>query len=124
MIVAREGQQSALETKAFSKLMPPSCNSALVCGMWLRSSLRMSSARMKTMLGLAVSVWASLGLQPDTPKESSTTKATQANGKTIFLIPSTPLEYDEERQVIRPLPRSLQHPKYQGRGRQSTYPRW
>src|SRR5215210_8003777 len=84
----------------------------------------MSSARMKMMLGLAVSVWASLGLQPDTPKESSTTKATQANGKTIFLIPSIPLEYDEERQVIRPLPRSLQHHKYRGRGRQSTYPRW
>jgi hypothetical protein len=32
-----------------------------------------------------------LRLLHEMPKESSTTKATQANGKTIFLIPNTPL---------------------------------
>ena len=51
MMVARDGQQSAFETKAFSKVMPVLCNSALVCGMYWRSSLRMSSVRMNIMLG-------------------------------------------------------------------------
>jgi hypothetical protein len=90
-MVAREGQQSALETKAFEKLMPLALSTERVFGMYLRSSFRMSSVRMKTMLGLAVSTPVFLRLLPETPQESSTTKATQANGKTIFLIPSTPL---------------------------------
>jgi hypothetical protein len=54
-MVAREGQQSALETKAFEKLMPLALSTERVFGMYLRSSFRMSSVRMKTMLGLAVS---------------------------------------------------------------------
>jgi hypothetical protein len=43
------------------------------------------------MLGLAVSTPVFLCSLHDTPKASSTTKATEANGKTFFLIPSTPL---------------------------------
>jgi hypothetical protein len=46
---------------------------------------------MKTMLGLAVSTPVFPRLLHEMPKESSTTRATQANGKTIFLIPNTPL---------------------------------
>src|SRR5215203_1868522 len=84
MMVALEGQHSAWETKAFSKLMPLSCSAERVFGMYLRSSFRMSSAKMKTMLGLAVSAPTSLGMLPERPKESSTTKATEANGITLF----------------------------------------
>src|SRR5687768_10884664 len=91
MMVALAGQQSGLETKAFSKLMPLVFSTERVFGMYLRSSLRMSSAMMKTMLGLAVSTPIFLRLLHEMPKESSTTKAIQANGKTIFLISNTPL---------------------------------
>src|SRR5215208_4244954 len=90
MMVALAGQQSGLETKAFEKLMPLVFSTERVFGMYLRSSLRMSSARMKTMLGLAVGTPVFLRLLHEMPKESSTTKATQANGKTIFLIPKHP----------------------------------
>src|SRR5215212_10680672 len=55
MMVARLGQQSGFETKAFWNVMPLSFKRLRVLGMYLRSSLRMSSARMNTMLGLAVS---------------------------------------------------------------------
>src|SRR5215207_11768797 len=91
-MVALAGQHRALETKAFSKLMPLSFSTERVFGMYLRSSLRMSSVRMKTMLGLAVSTWASLGMLPETLKESSTVKAIATNGKRIFFRPRTPLE--------------------------------
>src|SRR5215210_3800520 len=57
MMVALAGQQSALETKAFSKLIPLAFSSERVLGMYLRSSFRISSARIKTMLGLAVAPW-------------------------------------------------------------------
>src|SRR5215211_8164092 len=85
MMVARLGQQSALETKAFEKLMPLSLSTERVLGMYLRSSLRMSSARMKTMLGLAVGAPASLGMLPATPKASSRAKVIAANAGTLFL---------------------------------------
>src|SRR5215213_877294 len=91
MMVALAGQQSGLETKAFEKLMPLVFSTERVFGMCLRSSLRMSSAMMKTMLGLAVGNPVFLRLVDEDPKESSTTKATQAKGKTIFLISNTPL---------------------------------
>src|SRR5919107_6319885 len=91
MMVALAGQQSGLETKAFEKLMPLVFSTERVFGMYLRSSLRMSSAMMKTMLGLAVGTLVFLRLLHEMPKGSSTTKATQANGKTIFLISNTPL---------------------------------
>jgi hypothetical protein len=74
MVVAREGQQSAFETKAFWNIMPSSFKRVRVCGMYLRSSLRMSSVRMKIMLGLAVSASAWVGMLPERPKESSATK--------------------------------------------------
>src|SRR5215211_7004041 len=90
-MVAREGQQSALETKAFEKLMPLALSTERVFGMYIMSSFRMSSVRMKTMLGLAVSAWASSGMLPETLKESSTVKAIATNGKTIFFMPRTPL---------------------------------
>jgi hypothetical protein len=92
MIDALEGQHRPLETKAFEKVMPLSASKERVWGMYVRSSLRMSSARMKTMLGLAVSAWTPVGMLPEMPKESSTTRATEANGRTIFLTPSTPPE--------------------------------
>src|SRR5829696_6020429 len=91
MMVARLGQQSALETKAFEKLMPSALSTERVFGMYLRSSFRMSSVRMKTMLGLALSFWASLGMLPGTLKESSAVKAIETNGKRIFFRPRTPL---------------------------------
>src|SRR5215208_687040 len=69
--------------------MPLSFSTERVFGMYLRSPFCMSSAMMKTMLGLAVSARASSGMLPERPKASSSTKATEANGKTIFLIPST-----------------------------------
>src|SRR5918995_1714573 len=99
MVVARLGQQSALETKAFEKLMPLSLRRERVFGMYLRSSLRMSSVRMKTMLGFVVSASTSLGSMPRIPKESSTAKATQATDRTIFLTLSPLLNGEEERKV-------------------------
>jgi hypothetical protein len=47
----------------------------------------MSSVRMKTMLGLAVSAWAYVGMLLEVPKESTTTKATEASDRTVFFIP-------------------------------------
>jgi hypothetical protein len=54
----REGAHKGLETKALRKPMPCSRSSECVFGMYIMSSLRMSSVRMKTMLGWTVSVWA------------------------------------------------------------------
>src|SRR5215211_6791791 len=58
MMEDREGAHKGLETKAFRKPMPCSRSRECVFGLYVRSSLRMSSARMKTMLGLAVTLWA------------------------------------------------------------------
>src|SRR5215217_3977814 len=58
MMVDREGAHKALETKAFLKPMPCSLSRECVFGIYFMSSLRMPSARMKTMLGLAVTLWA------------------------------------------------------------------
>src|SRR5215208_4883794 len=128
MMVALTGQQSGLETKAFEKLMPLVFSTERVFGMYLRSSFRMSSARMKTMLGLVVSTPVFLGSLHDTPKESSTTKATQANGKTIFLIPSTPLFRGGVKKGDQTPPTCystlIQYPKYRGRGSRSTTLIW
>jgi hypothetical protein len=52
MMVALDGQHTALETKALVKRMPCCPKRERVFGMYLRSSLRMSSARMNTMFGL------------------------------------------------------------------------
>src|SRR5215208_5126683 len=90
MIVARLGQQSALETKALEKLMPLALSTERVFGMYIMSSFRMSSVRMKTMLGLAVSAWASSGMLPEPLKESSTLKAIATDAKTIFFMLRTP----------------------------------
>src|SRR5215216_435933 len=64
MMVALAGQHSGVETKAFEKLMPLVFSTERVFGMYLRSSLRMSSARMKTKLGLMGFVWAVVGGLP------------------------------------------------------------
>src|SRR5688572_32501473 len=90
MMVARLGQQSALETKAFEKLMPLSLNLERVFGMYLRSSLRMSSARMKTILGLNAAPSASLAAPPQTPDTSKTAKATATDKVTALLMSNTP----------------------------------
>src|SRR5215203_311918 len=110
MMVALEGQQRGLLTKAFWKLMPLATSSLVVCGMYLalRSSLRMSSARMKTMLGLAagasvpraVSRAVSRDMQREKTKETSTTSATEADGRAILFIPGTPFERAEESSAI------------------------
>ena len=70
MMVALAGRPGRLETNAFWKLMPLLLSTARVFGMYWRSSLRMSSARMKTKFGLAVWASAFLGMLPETPKES------------------------------------------------------
>jgi hypothetical protein len=49
-------------------------------------------------LGLAVGTPVFLRLLHERPKESSTTRATQANGKTIFLISNTPLQRGERKE--------------------------
>jgi hypothetical protein len=54
----REGAHKGLETKALRKPMPCSRSRECVFGMNSMSSLRMSSARMKAILGLAVTLWA------------------------------------------------------------------
>src|SRR5215218_10280130 len=100
MMVARVGQQSALETKAFEKYMPLSPNTERVFGMYLRSSLRMSSARMKTILGLAVVPFTSPAALPQTPDTSSNASATATNNVTILLMSNTPPGETEERMVI------------------------
>src|SRR5688572_8424087 len=108
MMVARLGQQSALETKAFEKLMPLSLNIERVFGMYLRSSLRMSSARMKTILGLAVAPTASLAALPQTPDTSSTAKATATDRTTVLLMSNTPSWRDgREKRCHTPAPDTL-----------------
>src|SRR5829696_1521478 len=104
MMVDRVGQQSALETKAFEKLMPLFPNTERVFGMYLRSSLRMSSARMKTILGLAVAPSASRAALSQTPDTSSTAKATATDNITVLLMSNTPLGKTEERKVSDPRP--------------------
>src|SRR5919112_3119696 len=89
MMVARVGQQSALETKAFEKVLPLSPSTERVFGMYLRSSLRMSSASMKTILGLAVAPSSSRAALLQTPDTSSTAKATATDNVTVLLM-STP----------------------------------
>jgi hypothetical protein len=56
----------------------------------LRSSLRMSSARMKTKLGLVELVWAwdTRGALLVTAEKSRTARTIEANGRTLFLIPA------------------------------------
>src|SRR5436190_15797937 len=95
VMVALEGAHRALETKASWNVMPLPSRRERVFGMYLRSSFRISSARMKTMLGLAVSASAWVGMLAERPKESSTTNVTEANGRLIFLISRTPLERAE-----------------------------
>src|ERR687890_1795234 len=56
MMVAREGAHRGWETKAFRKPRPLSLSRERVFGMYFVSSLRMSSARIKTMLGLSVTL--------------------------------------------------------------------
>ncbi len=110
MMVAREGQQSALETNAFEKLIPLSFRTERVFGMYFRSSFRMSSVRMKTMLGFVVSAWAPRGALPEAPKESSTAEAITTNTGTVFLIRKPPLSQDRGRMVKRPRPRAAVAP--------------
>src|SRR5215213_4936463 len=86
MMVALEGQQRGLLTKAFWKLMPFSTNCLVVCGMYvgLRSSLRMSSVRMKIMLGCgSAAVWA--GATGAFHNISATTQAAAAAIPTITI---------------------------------------
>src|SRR5215204_1556338 len=84
MMVDLEGQQRGLLTKAFWKLLPFSTNCLVVCGMYvgLRSSFRMSSVRMKIMLGCGVAaVWA--GATGAFHNISATTQAAAAATPTI-----------------------------------------
>src|SRR5918995_2662613 len=115
MMVARLGQHSAFETKALPKLVPISPKTARVLGMYLRSSFRMSSVRMKTMLGFAVSARASRGALERGPTESSTAKAITTSTETVFLIRIPPVLQDRGRMVKRPRPVLLSRSKYRGR---------
>src|SRR5215210_3583309 len=103
MMVAREGQQVAKETKAFSKRMPLLPKRARVLGMYLRSSLRMSSVRMKTKLGLAVIACACRNVVLEPPDKSTTDNATEINNRTVLLIPIHPYSAGRRKKgVSRP----------------------
>src|SRR5215211_440062 len=83
--------------------MPLSSNSERVFGMYVRSSLRMSSARMKTKLGLAVIACASRNVVPDPPDKSTTDNAAEINNRTVLLIPIHPyLVARRKKGVSRP----------------------
>src|SRR5215208_5473319 len=69
--------------------MPLSPNTERVFGMYLRSSLRMSSARMKTILGLAVVPFTSPAALPQTPDTSSNASATASNNGTALRMSNT-----------------------------------
>src|SRR3712207_2357584 len=124
MMVARLGQQSGLETNAFSKLMPFSCSTERVLGMYLRSSLRISSASMKTMLGLAVSPSASRAALPQTPDTSSTAKATATDSVTVLLMSNTPSwRGGREKGDLTPATNRATRAAYHLRGRKHISPK-
>ena len=58
MMVALEGQHTELDTNAFWNCMPWAPTNARVLDIYFRSSLRMSSVRMKTKFGSTGAVWA------------------------------------------------------------------
>jgi hypothetical protein len=70
--------------------MPSSSNSKRVFGMYARSSLRMSSARMKTKLGWVVIACASRDVVLEPPDKSTIDNATEINNRTVLLIPIHP----------------------------------
>src|SRR3712207_5949501 len=98
MMVALEGQHRGLDTNAFSNCIPCAPNRVRVLGMYLRSSLRMSSVRMKTKLGLTGVVWTAVGGLPVMTEKNSTANAVEANStarkalirKLTLLIPVHP----------------------------------
>src|SRR5215204_860153 len=70
--------------------MPFSSKRARVLGMYFRSSLRTSSARMKTKLGLAGLSWIIVGLSSPQAlakgTKGTTPRATEANNNTTLLL--------------------------------------
>src|SRR5215210_5372515 len=86
MMVALEGQHTAKQANAFSNRMPWASNRARGLGIYLRSSLRMSSVRMKTKLGLLGVVGAAVGVLPVTADKNSSATAAEANSRPVFLI--------------------------------------
>ena len=86
MMAALLGQHEELVMKALPKLMPLAFKRERVFGMYLRSSLRMSSVRMKTKLGLTGVVWAAVGVLPKMVENNRMANAAGANNRTAFLI--------------------------------------
>src|SRR5215212_1560076 len=86
MMVALEGQHRGLETKAFSNCRPRVPKRARVLGMYFRSSLRMSSVRIKTKLGLTGVVWVAVEGLPKLAEMNSTANATEQPANTAAAI--------------------------------------
>jgi hypothetical protein len=86
MMAALLGQHEELEAKALSKLMPLAFKRERVFGMYLRSSLRISSVRMKTKLVLVGAVWAAVGMLPVMAERNRMANAAEANCRIAFLI--------------------------------------
>src|SRR5215211_625276 len=111
-MVALPGQQKGKVEIMFSNLSPLLVMLFLRLGIAFSVPGYWSSVSTKTMLGLAagasvsgavswtVSRTVSRGMQPEKTKETSTTSATEANGRATLFIPGTPFERAEERNAI------------------------
>src|SRR5687767_14603565 len=85
--------------------MPSAPKRVCVLGMYLRSSLRISSARMKTKLGLVVIACASRDGVPQTPAKSTTDNATEISNRMVLLTStSTPLTEPDLANYVRGAP--------------------
>src|SRR5215218_2870558 len=111
-MVALPGQQKGKVEIMFSNLSPLLVMLFLRLGIAFSVPGYWSSVSTKTMLGLAagasvsrtvsraVSRAVSRRMQPEKTKETSTTSATEANGRATLFIPGTPFERAEERSAI------------------------
>src|SRR5215204_5748011 len=103
-MVALPGQHKGKVEIMFSNLSPLLVMLFLRLGIAFSVPGYWSSVSTKTMLGLAagasVSRTVSRRMQPEKTKETSTTSATEANGRAPLFIPATPFERAEERSAI------------------------
>src|SRR5215208_6421845 len=107
-MVALPGQHKGKVEIMFANLSPLLVMLFLRLGIAFSVPGYWSSVSTKTMLGLAagasvsrtVSRAVSRRMQPEKTKETSTTSATEANGRATLFIPGTPFERAEERSAI------------------------
>src|SRR3954454_22846696 len=86
MMVALEGQHRELDTNALSNVMPCDLMRSRVLGIYFRSSLRISSVRIKTKLGWPAVVCALIGGLPIIAEMNSAANVADANSRTVLLI--------------------------------------